>query len=332
MKRILLHIFIALILFMQGCIKEEGYLSACRDELLLQFEYTLNMEYANLFEAEVGQVHVHVFDCSGKYVDSFSEQGDHLKNEYLMRIPVPTGRYSVVVYGGDLTTYDVGELDATTNILMAPRKGETDISNFHIELHNTPGDGGYLHPRTTPDHLYVGLSHEAISAPNNRNITKVELIKNTKDIIVKVTGTDSYPESLNIHVAALNGRYTYDNSIEQSHGTFKHKPINTELQPNYMETNHRMMRLVLEQPPISRANTRADDLEKAPTLVINHGATEDPVYNENMIDQILSTQNYTSQDDFDREDQFVFEIKVVNDVIVSVSVNGWIINNINPDI
>ena len=329
MKRILLLIFIASILSMNGCIKEDRYIGNCTDELLLQFEYTLNNQYTNLFGADVGQVRVYVFDSNNKYVDCFSEQGTHLTNDYLMRIPVPAGKYSVVVYGGDLTTYDVGELDLATNTLVAPRKGVTDIVDFHIELHSQIGDEVYLYPRTTPDDLYVGLSQEVVSVLNNQDVNVVELIKNTKDIIVKVSGTDMFSQPLDVYVTALNGRYKHDNSIEDGHGVFKYKPINTESQPNYLETSHKIMRLVLEDSPISRLARNADGL---PTLVINHGQGGESVYNENMIDQILLSEGYVTQDDFDREDEFVFEIKVVNDIVISVSVNGWIINNINPDI
>lgn len=332
MKCILLHISIALVLCMQSCIKEQKYSAICEDELLLQFEYTLNNQYTNLFEAEVNQVYVYVFDSNGKYLNRFKEQGSHLTNGYLMRIPVPKGIYSVVVYGGDLTTYDVGELDPTTNTLSSPRIGVTDIDDFYIELHNEEGSDGYLYPKTTPDNLYVGLSEEVISAQNNQNVTLVELIKNTKEIIVKVTGTDSFSQSLDTHTTALNGRYTYDNSIDKDYGVFKHNPIDIEYQTNYMETHHKMMRFMLENSPVARLTSRVGNLEQSPTLVIKHGQDSEPIYNENMIDQILLTEGYVSQDDFDREDKFVFEILVVNNVIVSVSINGWIIHNINPDI
>lgn len=84
-----------------------------------------------------------------------------------------------------------------------------------------------------------------------------------------------------------------------------------------MEVDLKMMRLMLGQSPM---------------LVIRNSVTQEVLYNENMIDQILSTLQYITQEDFDREDEFIFEISVVNDVVVSVSINGWILNNINPDI
>lgn len=89
------------------------------------------------------------------------------------------------------------------------------------------------------------------------------------------------------------------------------------MQPDYMEVNLKTMRLMLGQSSM---------------IVVKNSETQQVLYNENMIDQILLTQKYVTQEDFDREDEFIFEIYVVNNIVVSVSINGWIINNVNPDI
>lgn len=314
MKRISIYIFIAFVLLLQSCIKED--LSTCNSELLLRFRYTLNDQYANLFDSDIHRVTVYLFDSNGKYVESFSEQGDQLTNDYVMRIPLPEGKYSVVAYGGDFTTYLVSELNTNT-INQTLRKGVTDINDFRIELKNTTGAEDFLYPVTTPDDLYAGLAVNAIAAPENQSITDVELIQDTKKIKVKITGTDAFNAPLNVYITALNGRYKFDNSIDANHGTFKYMPINSLLQPNYMEVDLKMMRLVLGQSPM---------------LVVKNSMTQQVLYNENMIDQILSSPQYVSQEDFDREDEFVFEISVENDIVVSVSINGWIINSVNPDI
>lgn len=314
MKRISIHLLIVFVLFLQSCIKE-GY-TTCEIELLLRFRYTLNDQNTNLFDSDIHRVTVYIFDSNGKYVETFSQQGDKLTNDYVMRIPLPEGKYSVVAYGGDFATYSAGELNAGT-INPTLIKGVTDINDFRAELKNIIGVDNYLYPITTPDDLYAGLALNAISARANEAITDVELIRDTKKIKVKITGIDAYSSPLEVYITALNGRYKFDNSIDTNHGTFKYTPTNTLLQPNYMEVDLKMMRLMLGQSPM---------------LVIRNSVTQEVLYNENMIDQILSTLQYITQEDFDREDEFIFEISVVNDVVVSVSINGWIINNINPDI
>lgn len=318
MKRISLFLLITLTILLQSCIKED--LSTCNSELLLRFRYTLNDQHLNLFGSVVHQVTIYVFDSNGKYVERFSEQGTKLTNDYVMHVPLPEGKYQVVVYGGDFTTYSVGELNNQTHILnQTLRPGVTDIKDFRIELKNTAGADKYLYPTGTPDDLYAGLTVDAVSAPQNQTVTDVELMKDTKNIKVKITGTDVVGAPLDVYITALNGRYKYDNSIDLNHGTFKYTPINSSVQTNYTEVDLKMMRLLLGQSPM---------------LVIQNSVTKEVIYNKNMIDQILQTHKYTTQEDFDREDEFVFEITLPpkgNHVGISVSINGWKIQIILPD-
>lgn len=319
MKRISVNAFIILLLLFQSCIKED--LSTCEYGLLLRFKYTLNDQYTNLFDSEVYRITVYIFDSKGKYVDSFSEQGHKLTNDYVMRVPLPCGKYSVVAYGGDFTTYSAGELESSNNTLNQPlRKGITDINDFRTELKNISGVEDYLYPAHTPDDLYAGLVTNVASVANNQNVTDVELIKDTKKIKVKITSEDTFTIPFDIYITALNGRYNFENKIDTNHGVFKYTPINSLVQLQYMEADLKMMRLVLGQSPM---------------LVIKKTTTSEVIYNENMIEQILLTQKYVSQEDFDREDEFVFEFKIRskdNDIEILISINGWIINNITPDI
>lgn len=318
MKRISLPLFVALILLFQGCIKED--LSICKTELLLGFRYTLNNQYIDLFGPEVNRIVVYIFDMNGKYVDSFSEQGSKLSHNYVMHLSLPEGKYQVVAYGGDFNTYSVGELDNQTHILnQTLRKGVTDINDFRVELKNAMNTDGYLHPLITPDDHFAGFVTEAASVPNNQYVIPIELIKDTKKIKVKISGTDYVSGPFEIYITASNGRYNFDNNLDLTYGTFKYTPINTFSKNNYLEVNLKMMRLVLGQSPM---------------LVIKNSATSEIFYNENMIDQILSTSKYATQEDLDRENEYVFEIKFQpggHDLEISVSINGWKIQNVIPD-
>lgn len=319
MKRIFVHIILALLFVLQSCIKED--LPICESELLVQFKYTLNDQYTNLFYPEVQQVTVYIFDSNGKYVDTFSQKGSMLTNDYVMHIPMPEGKYSIVAYGGNFTTYSAGELNKETSTIEPTlRKGVTSINDFRAELKNKSGEGNFLYPVSMPDDLYAGLAKVAISAPSNQNITEIDLIKDTKKIKVKIIGTDPVAKPLNIYITALNGRYQHDNNIDLNHGLFKYLPINSSVSPNLMEVDMKIMRLMLGGSPM---------------LIITDKTTQDVVFSKNIIDLILLTDKYKTQEDFDREDEFVFEITVgsyENNIIISVSINGWKINNITPDI
>lgn len=315
MKRISFPLFIAFILLLQGCIKED--LSSCKSELLLSFRYTLNDQYTNLFGREMSKVTVYVFDSNGKYVDRFSEQGNQLTNDYVMHLPLPEGTYSVIAYGGEFGTYSAGELDQQLNTVNETlRKGVTDINNFRTELKSVKGSENYLYPLAIPDDLYAGWATQIASTPGCKVVTPVDLIQDTKKIKVKLSGTNYVSGALEVYITALNGRYLFDNDIDGNHGTFKYTPINSVQQPDRLEVDLRMMRLVLGQ---------------APRLVVVNSATSEVIYSENMIDQILQTQKYSSQEDLDREDEFVFELVIDRNIDISVSINGWKINNVTPD-
>lgn len=320
MKRIPVILYAALLLLMQSCIKED--LDDCSAGLLLRFRYTLNDQQTDLFGTNIQKITVYIFDEKGKYVDTYSEWGDRLTGNYLMQIPLPKGSYDVVAYGGGFTTYTVGELNNVTNemnnLLL---KGTTDIKDFRFLLNNVEGGEGLLIPAGVPDDLYAGLTTGALSTIGQKRVTDVELIQDTKKVKVILTGSGFQTRAQavpDIYITALNGRYTFDNQIDEAHRTVKYAPIQTTVEPNRMEANLKTMRLVIG---------------KSPMLVIKNPATGELIYNKNMIEQILLNPKYVSQTDLDREDEFVFEIALGEEghqVVVSVTINGWKINEINP--
>ena len=325
MRRISINILLVLILLLQSCLKEDR--SMCKSWLLLRFRYTLNDQYTNLFGQEVHKVTVYVFDEHGKYVDRFSEQGSALTNDYVMRLPLPEGIYSIIAYGGDFTTYTAGELNPNNTLNNTLRPGITDISDFRIELKNTNGLENYLYPAATPDDLYAGFAAGAIAELNSGHITDVDLIKDTKQIIVRIINapsarmtTDAVISPFDVYITALNGRYLFDNNIDLNHTIYKYTPVSTEIQSNYIESNLKIMRLMLGQLPM---------------LVIRNNSTQEIIYNKNMVEQISQNPQYVTQEDFDRENQFIFEITLPSEnqgSEIGVSINGWKINNVFPDI
>ncbi len=324
MRRISIYILPALLLLLQGCLKE--HTSGCESRLLLRFRYTLNEQYSNLFGKEIHKITVYVFDAQGKYAGSFTGQGSHLTNDYVMRIPLPEGRYSIIAYGGDFTAFRTVELNGQGYNNL--RKGLTDISDFRTELKYESGEENYLYPATIPDDLYAGFITGAVASYNNEKVTEVELIKNTKNIIVRITGAapatltaaNTAAMPFDVYITALNGRYLADNSIDLNHGTFKYTPQNTTVGENSMQVELKTMRLILGQ---------------APRLIVRNNETTEEIYNQNMIDQILQNPKYKTQQDIDREDEFVFEIGIQsqnNQVQITVSINGWKINSITPGV
>ena len=320
MRRIPVILCVALLFVIQSCIKED--LDDCSAGLLLRFRYTLNDQQTNLFGTNIHKITVYIFDKDGKYVDKFSESGEKLTNDYIMQIPLPEGSYDIVAYGGDFTTYTAGELEPmsneTNNLL---RKGVTEIKDFRIFLNSIEDGTGFILPTKVPDDLYAGLTVGALSTPGQRKITEMELIQDTKKIKVILTGINFLSRAAaipDIYITAQNGRYRFDNQIDGTYRTLKYAPLQTNVGSNRMEANLKIMRLVIGTSPM---------------LIIKDPVTGNLNYNENLIEQILQNPNYSSQTDLDREDEFVFEIALEakdHQVIVSVTINGWKINEVNP--
>lgn len=322
MKCISLNLFILLLfLLMPGCIKED--ITECPSSTLqLRFRYTLNNEYTNLFGSDVSKVTVYIFGSDNKYVDTFTQSGDILTNDYIMSIPLPEGSYHAVVFGGDQTTYSSGELNNQTNTLNNElTKGVTLLNDFRLMLNNTEGQEGYLVPTDIPDDLYAGHAADVTSSLNTTGVTDIELIKDTKRIKVEITGLDQLTRATvvpDVYITAINGRYKYENSVDEAHRMFKYTPVNSSTIGNTMETNLKVMRLIIGQSPM---------------LVIKNPSAPGFIYNQNMIEQILFHPKYKEQEDIDREDEFLFEINISqtdNNVVISVTINGWKVNDIIP--
>lgn len=316
-----LFIFFTVLIFMQSCIDDDD--SHCNDSALrLRFRYTLNNQYTDLFGAEVHQVTVYVFDAKDKYVGSYTESGDKLASNYIMTIPLPKGSYRAVVFCDNLNTFSAGRIDPRTNSFYSElQAGVTSMADFRIMLNSKAGTDGYLIPESVPGELYAGYVYEALSTRDVSHITDVDLMKDTKNIILKISGLDYLARAAvipDVYITAINGRYNHDNSIDKSHGTLKYTPHDTSVVGNKMNSYLKTMRLVTGH---------------APMLVIKHPSASGYVFNRDITELILSTPKYVTQEDIDREDTFVFEInfsQADNNIEISILINGWKINTVIP--
>lgn len=322
MKRIFFHItFLGLFFLMQSCIKEN--LPACDESVLqLRYKYTLNNQYTNLFELEVQRVTAYIFDASGKYTGTYTESGEVLTNDYIMRIPLPPGNYHAVVFCDNLNTFSAGRIDAQTNMLKKDlEQGTTDMADFRIELNSLESEDGYLIPETLPGNLYAGYASNLVSSDTPSDIREIDLMKDTKKIKLKLSGLDiltrssAYPE---IYIIAVNGRYKNENSIDTSYRMFKFTPYSYSFIGDTLESQLKIMRLVIDS---------------APTLIIKNPLNSDILFNQEITKLIQLNPQYKTQVDIDREDQFLIGInfsKKENEINISLVINGWTINNITP--
>lgn len=316
-----LFILFTVLTFMQSCIDDDDV--HCNDSALrLRFRYTLNNQYTDLFGSEVRQVTVYVFDAEDKYVGSYAEAGDKLASNYIMTIPLPKGSYRTVVFCDSLHTFSAGRIDNQTNSFYGDlQAGATNIADFRVMLNSKTGTDGYLIPESVPGELYIGHVAEAQSTRDVSHITDVDLMKDTKNIIIKISGLDYLARAAvipDVYITAINGRYNKDNNIDTSHGMLKYIPYDSSVTGNKMDSYLKTMRLVIGH---------------APMLVIKHPSVPGYLFNRDITELILSTPKYVTQEDIDREDTFVFEInfsQADNNIVISILINGWKINSVIP--
>lgn len=320
MKCISVKIAILTVLFfMQSCIREDT--SDCNISALhLSFRYTLNNQNSDLFGSEVHQVTVYVFDANGKYIGNYWEIGDKLISNYIMTIPLPEGSYQTVVFCDNLNTFSAGWVDSPTNLFHGElQPGVTTVADFRVMLKSKEGTDGYLAPESVPGDLYAGYVANALSTHNVSDITYIDLMKDTKNIKIKISGLNFLTRSAiipEVYVTAKNGRYKSDNSIDTLHRTLKYMPHNTSVANDTINSELKTMRLMTGYEPM---------------LVIKHPVTSGYIFNRDITELILSNPKYVSQKDIDREDTFVFEVSFSQaDNDLSVSINGWEVNMVIP--
>lgn len=306
---------ILLLCLVSGCIKEDR--SECNPGVLLKYDYSLNPERRNLFGDEVGKVTVYVFDENGLYYDSFSDEGSHLTNDWQMLLPIPPGNYTIVVWGGLLEHYRVGELSKNDAVFQNKlEKGVTHIDDFML----TAEQGEQ--PLMNLDNLYHGIS-EVTSVFWPKTFTIVDLMKNTKHLTVKVqdssVGKDSQDGDdapYEVYCTGANARYFADNSFGRKAETVTYCPYDYIVKSGEIITELDLLRLV----------------EGNPVRLVVKNKEGKIIYDKDLVEQLRATGQYGSQEDLDRESEYEVVIRVDKDVVISVSINGWVAVEIKPEL
>lgn len=306
------HILMSALLsaFTSGCIKED--LSECNPGVLLKFDYSLNSEFTNLFGKEVGKVTVYVFDENGFYYDTFSEEGNHLTNNWKMRLPLPPGNYTTVTWGGNLGSYRLGETNADrTSFQDELKKGVTHIDDFMLMAEK---DG---QPLTRLDDLYHGMVR-VTSVYQPEAVTTVDLIKDTHHLIVTVQDAAVTEERGNApyeaYCTGANARYMADNNVGKLAETVVYRPFDTYTNQGEAVSELNLLRLEIGRP--FRLVVKRKD-----------GKT---VFDKDLVEALLATGHYKTQEDLDREITFRVVIKVDKDAGIVVIINGWEVVEIIP--
>lgn len=305
-------------ILISSCTKED--VSMCNPGLVLKFSYLLNSQGVNLFDKEVKHITVFAFDAQGRYYATFSDAGSHLTNDYVMTLPLPVGRYTLISWGGDMAQYNpLAMIDEDADVREPLTKGVTTLEQFRLlvkQLENTEALG-----------LYYGKVEDVESKTTAQQTYPIELIKNSNTVRVHFTGMENMPRSaqfkadqtpmFDVTITAQNGRYDHENSIPSAAKTVLYKPHTISEKPNDLTYDSDMLRLMIGRRPMLR--------------VVNNRTGEE-VCNFNIVEAIMKDPKYKTQEEIDREDFFPFEFNVGSDMSVSITINGWTIINVIPEL
>lgn len=320
---------------LSGCIRED--LSDCRPGILLAYDYSLNTSGTNLFGSEVDKVTVYAFDANGYYVASYSDAGSHLTNDYLHRIPLPEGEYTLVVWAGPLEDYLVGEMtDTEVGDIEPPVADRTHIDDFMLKLRTDKF--GALEIDQTLCPLWHGTVSKAVSDYTGRNKYTAALTKNTHSVVVRLrensasesrstaVASDAQADGLRymVELQSNNGRYTAKNSLCENALGLRYSPLGIAVQEPETRYDFSTLRLMADRSCGSR-------------LVLVDTRTGKELLNSGLVDLIFDNPGFASQNYLDRTEVFNIDLGVDapidgHSVKVTIKINGWEVIEVIPEV
>ena len=290
-----------------GCDVFHDDLDQC--DLFREFRYDYNMVNEDWFADQVEEVKVYVFDAEGKYLQTFIEKGNPLKNtDYRMLIPYRLKGCTAVVWAGKTDEfYRLSSMTAGDPIdkLALKYEPDNDMSNNHL------------------DALWYSGPLQMFSPENISNTETVNLIRNTNDITIGIT-RGSNPVDLSkydIQLIAANSIYDYKNNFGDGNKNIIYHPCADEEDNKLsLQTRLHTLRFVKDVAmPFSiteQTSGKAIDIGGETTI--------------NLIDYLLKSKPEAmgDQEYLDRRYQWDINIRIGDKeengyVALSITINNW---------
>lgn len=190
------------------------YEGDCDVTYSLDFEYTMNLKWADAFASEVKSVNVYAFDNRGLFVKEFSAAGEVLTTpEYSIPLDLTPGKYTLVGWCGLINE---GAEEESFSV-ETPVAGVTRLEELMCRLNtrNNPEIGAY-----TDSEIHF-MFHGKIEAdlPDSRDGQHyrytMPLTKDTNHIRITLQNVSEnlYKEDFKLKLQAANGVMAYDNSL-----------------------------------------------------------------------------------------------------------------------
>lgn len=207
-KRVFLSIIAILSLSSCSMMTEEE--PDCNPYYKVRFRFDRNMQYADAFSTQVGEVDLYVFDTDGKLVWKGHEEGTPLSEEgYMMDLPVTPGKYDIVAWCRKRHENAAG-------FNMAGGDNPLSFSDLRMTM-DREHDTETAHSTTDLDALFHGkISNVELPDEWGTHVVNLPLTKDTNSIrimLVHLSGQEIKEGDFNFKITDRNGYLDHDNTI-----------------------------------------------------------------------------------------------------------------------
>lgn len=333
----------------------------------LQYDYVLNMEYANEFGRQVKDLKTFIFDEAGVLCDTLSPQvaSGELNESWTRDVKLAPGTYTLVTWANNVPLERDFKIthgnDPTNPALAGVVIGQTDLSDLRTFLRYDIGSSN--DDLATPQNnafsdLFYGIAQNIVVKLREMTTIKTSLIKDSKTIRVKVKNLSAISkpapgtEQFTFKLTGRNAHYKWNNKAGESSRLVTYIPHNTVIDHDTLQADIKTLRLqpynatdLFSAPLLLEASCGSLKFSKELDVVDLILKSKIPSRNSNGQIQKDAAGNtiwvYPTLEYLDRQD--VFEITFVcsnpdpgpdptPNVVITIYVNGWKIQNITPDL
>jgi hypothetical protein len=318
----------AMLLF-SACVKEKTEI--CYSGLLMHYHYDLNPDRTNRFGSDVDKLTILAFDENDLFYQAFEvAHPDQLTDDNLIWLDLPDGKWTIVSWGGDMNTYDMGILNEQRDVSVVDyfngTRGSVTLADHRVWLNNFVWIDS-TNKLVTDDisHLFYGqVTATATTSTRQVPHTEVQMMRNTNTLSIQIEGlpadtepgrTRAHQDNITVTADMVNGRCRADNEICLDALNIRyaqtHAISSTE---TTLDTDLKVMRIFVDD----------DDsvITLSGTFLEHHGYPDGRI-DIPLVDTILESPEYNTQEDLDRENHYEFLLSFDSDMGLTITVNGW---------
>lgn len=204
-----------------GCSLWHDDLPECPSGVDVEFVYDYNVQRADMFNAHVGAVTVHVFDAAGRHIMSKEECNspgnaplrDH---GYRMHLDLAPGEYKLVAHAHQRGTQELMKLKGAKFRHTSMHEGNAMESLISTLDRNATGT--VEHQNVSLDTLWHGMTATNLVVRDMEPAsTRISLVRNTNDIHITLRQLDAPADirasDFEATITDRNGTLGHDNSV-----------------------------------------------------------------------------------------------------------------------